>query len=84
MSMGRWVEGHPNALTITVGPGKGADIRGKDNVALQAAVEKSAAMMTRNCMPRMLERERLACAMNCAWLAVQAGGSCRAVARCLR
>ena len=41
-------------------------------LALQAAVEKSSAMMTQNCMPRMLERERLACAMNCAWLAVQA------------
>jgi hypothetical protein len=39
MSMGRWVEGHPNELTITVGPGAGADIRGKDNVALQAAVD---------------------------------------------
>lgn len=41
-------------------------------LALQAAVEKSAAMMTQVCMPRMLERERLACATNCAWLAVQA------------
>lgn len=39
MSMGRWVEGHPNELTITVGPGAGTDIRGKDNVALQAAVD---------------------------------------------
>ncbi len=39
MSMGRWREGHPNALTITVGPGAGADVRGKDNVALQAAVD---------------------------------------------
>ena len=41
-------------------------------LALQAAVEKAAAMMSRNCMPRMLERERLACAVDCAWLAVQA------------
>ncbi|HOE00441.1 MAG TPA: hypothetical protein PLD40_05690 [Kiritimatiellia bacterium] len=40
-------------------------------LALQNAVEKAAAMMTRNCMPRMLERERLACATQCAWLAVQ-------------
>jgi polygalacturonase len=39
MSMGRWVEGHPNELTIAVGPGAGVDIRGKDNVALQAAVD---------------------------------------------
>ncbi len=39
MSMGRWEEGHPNPLTITVGPRAGADIRGKDNVALQAAVD---------------------------------------------
>ncbi len=39
MSMGRWVEGHPNALTVTVGPKAGADIKGKDNVALQAAVD---------------------------------------------
>ena len=43
----------------------------KRMVALQQAVEKSAAMMSRNCMPRMLERERLACAVDCAWLAVQ-------------
>lgn len=41
-------------------------------LALQHAVEKAAAMMSRNCMPRMLERQRLACAMDCAWLAVQA------------
>lgn len=41
-------------------------------LALQNAVEKAAAMMSRNCMPRMLERERLACATDCAWLAVQA------------
>mgnify|MGYP003590527861 CR=1 FL=1 len=41
-------------------------------LALQDAVEKAAALMTRNCMPRMLERERLACARDCAWLAVQA------------
>ena len=43
----------------------------KRMVALRQAVEKSAAMMSRNCMPRMLERERLACAVDCAWLAVQ-------------
>jgi hypothetical protein len=41
-------------------------------LALQSAVEKAAAMMSRNCMPRMLERERLACATDCSWLAVQA------------
>ena len=41
-------------------------------LALQAAVEKAAALMSRNCMPRILERERLACAGDCAWLAVQA------------
>ena len=41
-------------------------------LALQRAVEKAAAMMSRNCMPRMLERQRLACAVDCAWLAVQA------------
>ena len=41
-------------------------------LALQHAVEKAAAMMSRNCMPRMLERQRLACAVDCAWLAVQA------------
>lgn len=41
-------------------------------LALRAAVEKAAAMMSRNCMPRMLERERLACAETCAWLAATA------------
>ena len=41
-------------------------------LALQRAVEKAAAMMSRNCMPRMLERQRLICATDCAWLAVQA------------
>ncbi len=40
-------------------------------LALQNAVEKAVVMMSRNCMPRMLERERLACATQCAWLAVQ-------------
>jgi hypothetical protein len=40
-------------------------------LALQEAVEKAAALMTRNCMPRMLERERLACARDCAWVAMQ-------------
>lgn len=39
---------------------------------LQETVEDAAAWMTRHCMPRMLERERLACASNCAWLASQA------------
>jgi len=43
----------------------------KRMAALQQAVEKAAAVMSRNCMPRMLERERLACAVDCAWLAVQ-------------
>ncbi len=37
--------------------------------ALQAAVENSAALMARCGMPRMLERERLLCAVDCAWLA---------------
>ncbi|NCA82623.1 MAG: hypothetical protein EOM72_07720 [Opitutae bacterium] len=41
-------------------------------VALQGAVSNAAALMSRNCMPRMLERERLTCAADCAWLAVQA------------
>ena len=41
-------------------------------VALQNAVSNAAALMSRNCMPRMLERERLACAVDCSWLAVQA------------
>ncbi len=41
-------------------------------VALQAAVEDAAALMTCRCMPRMLERERLICARDCAWLASQA------------
>ena len=40
-------------------------------VALQGAVSNAAALMSRKCMPRMLERERLACAVDCAWLAVQ-------------
>ena len=45
-------------------------------IALQAAVENAAAMMIRRCMPRMLERERLACARDCAWLAsLAANGS---------
>ncbi len=39
MSMGRWREGHPNALTVTVGPRSGADLVGQDNIALQAAVD---------------------------------------------
>ncbi|MGD9611439.1 MAG: hypothetical protein AB7V22_00895 [Kiritimatiellia bacterium] len=43
----------------------------KRMLALRQAVEKAAALMSRNCMPRMLERERLACAVDCAWLAVQ-------------
>ena len=43
----------------------------KRMLALQRAVEKAAALMSQNCMPRMLERERLACAVDCAWLAVQ-------------
>jgi hypothetical protein len=41
-------------------------------LALQTAVEKAAAMMSQNCMPRLLMRERLACALDCSWLAVQA------------
>lgn len=40
-------------------------------LALQLAVENAAAVMVRRCMPRMLERERLGCARDCAWLAVQ-------------
>lgn len=40
-------------------------------VRLQGAVEDAAAEMTRQCMPRMLERERLICARDCAWLASQ-------------
>jgi len=42
--------------------------------ALKAAVEESAATMIRECMPRMLERERLACALECAWVAAQVPG----------
>jgi len=38
----------------------------------QMVVEDAAALMARHCMPRMLERERLACAVDCAWLAAQA------------
>ncbi len=41
-------------------------------IALQVAVEDAAALMTCRCMPRMLERERLVCARDCAWLASQA------------
>ncbi len=41
-------------------------------LALQDAVANSAARMTHCCMPRMLERERLACAVDCAWLAMVA------------
>lgn len=40
--------------------------------ALQAAVEEAAVQMSQKCMPRILERERLACAVDCAWLAGQA------------
>ena len=40
-------------------------------IALQTAVENAAARMTRYCLPRMLERERLLCARDCAWLASQ-------------
>jgi hypothetical protein len=40
-------------------------------IALQTAVENAAATMSRRCMPRMLERERLICARDCAWLAAQ-------------
>ena len=45
-------------------------------LALQRAVGKAAAMMSRNCMPRMLERQRLICATDCSWLAVQAAVEC--------
>ena len=48
--------------------GMGADER---LTALQQAVENAAAVMIRRCMPRMLERERLACARDCAWLATE-------------
>ena len=41
-------------------------------LAFRAAVESSAARMTHYCMPRMLERQRLACAVDCAWLAATA------------
>ena len=41
-------------------------------LALQDAVEKAAALMSQKCMPRLLVRERLACAVDCSWLAVQA------------
>ena len=58
-----------NEYEQTVAVGMDAD---KRLLALQRAVEKAAAMMSRNCMPRMLERQRLACAVDCAWLAVQA------------
>ncbi len=44
-------------------------------LALRQAVEKAAAVMTRNCMPRMLARERLACAGDCAWLAFQSAST---------
>ena len=40
-------------------------------MALQIAVEEAATLMTCRCMPRMLERERLICARDCAWLASQ-------------
>jgi hypothetical protein len=40
-------------------------------IALQTAVEDAAAEMSRYCMPRLLERERLMCARDCAWLASQ-------------
>jgi len=32
------------------------------------AMEDVAALMARHCMPRLLERERLACAVECSWL----------------
>jgi hypothetical protein len=32
------------------------------------ALEDVAALMARHCMPRLLERERLACAVECSWL----------------
>jgi len=41
----------------------------------QMVVEDAAALMVRHCMPRMLERERLACAIDCAWLAAQAAAA---------
>ncbi len=52
---------------------KAQDGEGQDRLtALQEAVEDAAARMVRRCMPRMLERERLTCARDCAWLASQA------------
>jgi hypothetical protein len=39
---------------------------------MQTTVENAAAQMTRYVMPRMLERERLACAHDCTWLAAVA------------
>ncbi len=45
---------------------------------LQESVENAAALATRYCMPRMLERERLSCVHLCAWLAVQGAGGAHA------
>jgi hypothetical protein len=40
-------------------------------LALKSAMENAAAVMVRRSMPRMLERERLVCARDCAWLATE-------------
>lgn len=64
----REVQDLQNGFEQALTEGMGEDER---LTALQAAVEDAAAMMTRRCMPRMLERERIACALDCAWLAAQ-------------
>lgn len=57
---------HEFELSLAAAPDEDAWL-----VALQSAVEDAAAVMSRRCMPRMLERERLICARDCAWLAAQ-------------
>jgi hypothetical protein len=62
-----WDVAHQYEKAVAAGIGEDERL-----AALLAAVENSAALMARICMPRMLERERLACAVDCAWLAAQA------------
>ena len=69
-----WHECHPRLREIQVEYEHTVAVGMDENdrlIALQAAVENAAAMMICRCMPRMLERERLVCARDCAWLAAQ-------------
>lgn len=70
-----WLEYHPRLQDLVSQYGQSLAAAADEDerlMLLQETVENAAAWMTRHAMPRMLERERLACASDCAWLAAQA------------